>query len=89
MKLWNIKKNYRDMASFELEQELSKELKFAYFSCSNYLDYAKKAFESIWFSTDVGRTCSALEHIEEAIRLDREGFIYSAELEIKKVFLEP
>lgn len=89
MKLWNIKKNYRDMASFELEQELSKDLKYAYLNCSNYLDYAKKAFESIRFSTDISRAYRALGHVEEAIRLDREGLTYSAELEIKKVFPEP
>lgn len=88
MKWWNIEKNYRSMASFSLEEKLSADLKYAYFSCSSYTDYLKKSFESIKFSTDISRVDTALGRISKALSLEDEGYPIPALNEIKKVFPE-
>lgn len=88
LKHWNIQKNYRDLESFELEKKIADELMYAYFSCTSYTDYLKYALEKIRYSTDYTRVNKALDCIAEALRLEREGYPYSAESKIKEAFPE-
>lgn len=88
IKHWNIQKNSRDMASFALEKKLAEELMYSYISCTSYVEYVKKAFEKIEYSTNYTRVNSALACIDKALQYEKEGMPYSASLEIKKVFPE-
>lgn len=88
LKHWNIQKNYRDLASFELEKKIAEELMYAYFSCTSYTDYLKYALEKIKYTTDYTRVNKALNCIAEALRLENEGYPYSAESKIKEAFPE-
>ena len=88
LKHWNITKNYRDMASFELEKKMADDLMYAYISCTSYTDYLKYALDKLKFETDYDRATKAKEHIAEALKLEKEGLSYSAEKEIKKAFPE-
>ena len=88
LKYWNINKNNRDIESFELEKTLAKGLMFAFFNCTSYTDYLKYAFNTINFSANNDRINNALNCIEEAMRLEREGYPNSAGNEIKKLFPE-
>ena len=88
LKHWNIQKNYRDIASFELERKIAKELMYAYFSCTSYTDYLKYALEKIKYSTNYTRVNKALDCIAEALRLEADGYPYSAESKIKEAFPE-
>ena len=88
LKHWNIEKNSRDIASFELEETIANELKFAYISISTYADYVKAGFEKIKYKTDYSKVNTAIDHINKAMEYERQGLSYSAEQEIKKVFPE-
>lgn len=88
LKHWNIKKNYRDMASFALEKKIAEELRYAYISCSTYTDYLRKALTTIKYSTNFSRVDTALEYIDSALNYEKQGMPYSALSEIKKVFPE-
>ena len=88
LKHWNIKKNNRDLESFELEKKIAEELMYAYFTCTSYTDYLKYAFEKIKYTTDYTRVNRALDCIKEALRLEDEGYPYSAESKIKEAFPE-
>ena len=88
LKHWNIQKNNRDIASFELEKKIAEELMYAYFSCTSYTDYLKCALERIKYSTNYIRVEKDLDCIAEALRLEDEGYPTLAENKIKKVFPE-
>lgn len=88
LKHWNIDKNSRDMASFELEETIANEMKYAYISVSTYVDYAKAAFEKIKYKTETSKANTAIDHINKAKDYEAQGLTYSAEQEIKKVFPE-
>ena len=88
LKHWNIRKNFRDLESFELEKRIAEELMYAYVSCTSYTDYLKYAFGKIKYLTDYNRVNRALDCINEALRLENEGYPYSAESEIKEAFPE-
>lgn len=88
LKHWNIEKNSRDIASFELEKTIANEMKYAYISISSYADYAKAGLEKIRYKTDSSKVNTAIEHIKKAISLENQGMPYSALEEIKKVFPE-
>lgn len=88
LKYWNISKNYSGMSSFELEKKMADDLMYAYCTCTSYTDYLKCAFEKLKFTADYGRVKTAMDHISEALALEKEGLYYSAEKEIKKAFPE-
>ena len=88
MKHWNVNKNYRDMASFTLEDTIAQDLQFAYISCSSYTDYLKKAFRAIKYKTDSNRVQLAIDRIDNALEYESDGMPYSALQEIKIVFPE-
>ena len=88
IKHWNVNKNYRDMASYLLEDAIATALKYQYVSCTSYTDYLKKAFESIKYRTNSDRVNAALERIKKALEYEANGMPYSALSEIKKVFPE-
>ena len=88
LKHWNIQKNYRDIASFELERKIAEELMDAYFSCTSYTDYLKYALEKIKYSANYTRVNKALDCIAEALRLEADGYPYSAVSKIKEAFPE-
>lgn len=88
LKHWNIRKNYRDLESYELEKNIAEKLMYAYFSCISYSDYLKYALEEIRYTTDYTRVNASLECIEEALLLENEGYVYLAEEKIKESFPE-
>lgn len=88
LKHWNIQKNYRDIASFELERKIAEKLMYAYISCASYTDYLKYALEEIKYSTNYTRVNKALDCITEALRLEAEGYPCLAESKIKEAFPE-
>ena len=88
LKHWNIQKNDRNLASFELEKKIAEELKYACFSCTSYTDYLEYALEKIRYSTNYIRVNEALDCIAEALRLEADGYLYLAESTIKEAFPE-
>ena len=86
LKHWNIKKNFRDLPSFELEKKISDNMQYAYFSCSSYSDYVKKGLEIIRIYDKDYRFDTAIDKINEALKLEAEGYPYFAESKIKEVF---
>ena len=88
LKHWNIQKNYRNMASFSLEKKIAEEMMYAYFGCTTYTDYLKKALNTIKYSTNYSRVDTAIGHIDAALNYEKQGLPYSALLEIKKAFPE-
>ena len=88
MKHWNVNKNYRDMASFSLEDTVAQDLQYAYVTCTSYTDYLKKAFMAIKYKTNSYRVQLAIGRIDKALEYESDGMPYSALLEIKKVFPE-
>ena len=88
LKHWNIRKNHRDLESFELEKKIAEELMYANFTCTSYTDYLKYALERIKYTTDYNCVNRTLDCIKEALRLEDEGYPYSAESKIKEAFPE-
>lgn len=88
LKHWNIKKNYRDIASFELEKTIANELMYAYYSSTTYADYVKTGLEKIKYKTDYSKVNAAIEHIDKAISYENQEMTYTALDEIKKAFPE-
>ena len=88
LKHWNIQKNYRDLASYQLEKRLADELMYAYFSNTTSTDYLYYSLEKIKYLTEPSRVNKAQSCITEALRLEREGYPYSAGLKIAEVFPE-
>lgn len=88
LKYWNIKKNYRNLTSFELEKKIAEELMYACFSCSSYTDYLKYALDKIKYTTVYVRVNKALDCITDALRLEKEGYPNLAESKIKEAFPE-
>lgn len=88
LKYWNINKNDRDIESFELEKIIAKGLMLAFLNCTSYTDYLKCALNTLKYSTNNDHINKALSCIDEALRLEREGYSNSALSEIKKVFPE-
>ncbi len=88
LKYWNIHKNYRDLASYQLEKRLADELMYAYFSNTTYADYLYYSLEKIKYMTDSSRVNKAQKCIAEALELEREGYPTLAEIELEKVFPE-
>lgn len=86
LKHWNIEKNSRDLPSFELEKKIADNMQYAYFSCSSYSDYLKKGLETIRIYDKSYRFDIAIDKINEALKLEAEGYPYSAESKIKEVF---
>ncbi len=89
LKHWNVNKNYGVIASYSLEDVVATSLKYAYFTCTSYTDYLKKAFESIrTITTSSERVTTAIERIDKALYYEANDMPYSALGEIKKVFPE-
>lgn len=88
IKHWNIQKNYRNMASFKLEEKIANELMYAYFSCTSYTDYVKKALEAIKYYTNTSRVNTAIDHVNKALQYEKDDMPYTALGEIKKAFPE-
>ncbi len=89
LKHWNVNKNYGVMASYAIEDTVATSLKYAYYSCTSYTDYLKRAFESIrYMGTSSDRVKSAMDRIDSALNYEANGYNYLALDEIKKVFPE-
>lgn len=88
LKQWNIQKNYRDIASFSLEKTIAEDMKYAYFSCTSYTDYLKKALETIKCNANSSRIDTAIWHINKALDYEKQNMPYSALSEIKEAFPE-
>lgn len=88
IKHWNIQKNYRDLESFLLEKKIAKDMLYALYSCTSYVDYLKKALEVIKCSTDYNRVDLAILRIDLAMEYEKNNMTDAALTEIKKVFPE-
>lgn len=91
LKLWNIHHNSRAFTSYYLEKRLVEQLKYAYFSCSSYLDYVKTAFTELKALADrvsSTRIDAALVYISVAEQYEKEGKSNDALSWIKDVFPE-
>ena len=76
------------MASFSLEKKIAEEMMYAYFGCTTYTDYLKKALNTIKYSTNYSRVDAAIGYIDAALNYEAQGLPYSALSEIKKAFPE-
>jgi len=88
MKLWNVCKNYRDMASFELESTIVDQLMYEFVSCSTYVDYLLASFEAIRWKTNSNRVKAAIDKIKEAVADEANGYNLVPLDEIEEVFPE-
>lgn len=88
LKHWNIYKNDRDMASFDLEQKIANEMTYSYYSCTSYTDYVKKAFDIIKYDTVLSRVDTAIKYIDDALSDEGNRCPLSALRKIKKIFPE-
>ena len=88
LKLWNIKKTNRGFASYQLERDVMRALRYAYLSCKTYPEYLLKAFDALYSPTYSSRVASAKEGIRKALEYESQGIPASALIEIKKVFPE-
>lgn len=88
LKHWNIIKNGRDLESYELEKRIAEELMHADAFCTSYTDYLKYAMETIRDMTVYTRVDRALKGIDEALRLEDDGYSRLAETRIREVFPE-
>lgn len=92
IKHWNINVNYRDLTSYKIEERIAYNMTYAYYTCTSYTDYAKKAFSELknltYDMSILNRIDRALERIDKAIEYENDGKPYSASEEIKKVFPE-
>lgn len=88
LKHWNIKNNSRDISSYELEKTIAENMKYAYISCTSYCEYLKKAFSEIEYKTNTSKVDEAIDKINDAIKLENEGYPYLALSEITELFPE-
>ena len=88
LKHWNIQKNLRDIASFELEKTIANDLMYEYYASTTYVDYVKAGLGKIKYKTDYSKVNTAIEQINKAISFEDQGKPYSALEEIKKAFPE-
>lgn len=92
IKHWNVNVNYRDLTSYKIEECIASNMRYAYFTCTSYTDYAKKAFnelKKLTYDTSItNRINRAIERIDKALEYENDGMPYSALFEIKKVFPE-
>lgn len=86
LKHWNIENNFRELASFELEKKISDNMRYAYYSCSSYSDYVKEGLKTIRTYDKSYRFDSAIDKVNQALKLEKEGYPYSAESKIKEIF---
>lgn len=88
IKYWNIQKNFRGCASFDIEKKISENLKYEYFTSPTYTEYLKKALSTIRDYSNASKIDTAISHIEQAISYENQGMPYTALDEIKKAFPE-
>lgn len=86
LKHWNIEKNFRELASFELENKIADNMRLAYFYCSSYSDYVKEGLKIIKTYDKNYRFDIAIDKVNEALKLEKEGYPYLAESKIREVF---
>ena len=88
IKHWNIQKNYRDLASYELEKKIAEDMMYAYIWCTSYTDYVRKALQTIRSLTDGKRVDAVIAHLDKALEYEKNLMPFSALAEIKKAFPE-
>ncbi len=92
IKEWNVKVNYHDLTSYKIEDKIANSMQYTSYLCSSYTDYAKEAFRQIktitWDSDVRNRIDRAIEKINKALELEKDGKSYSAGEKIKEVFPE-
>jgi len=88
IKHWNIQKNDRGIASFEIEKKIAENMLFSWITCKSYTDYAKNALRTIRNYQNGSKIDSAISYIDKALENEEKGMPYSALIEIKKVFPE-
>lgn len=92
IKNWNVNVNYRALKSYKIEEQIANNMVYSYYTCTNYIDYLKRAFDEIkkitYNSTITSRIDLAIERINKAAKYENDNMLYSALAEIKKVIPE-
>lgn len=88
IKHWNIQNNYRSLSSYELENKISSEMTYAYFSCTSYTDYLKYALSKLRTYYNASSIDSSISKINEALQYENENYPYTALSKIKEIFPE-
>jgi predicted nucleotidyltransferase len=88
LKHWNIQKNSREIASYELESKIANEMTYAFISCTSYTDYLKGALSKLRTFYNASRIDNAISKIDEALQNENDGYQYRAMGKIKEVFPE-
>lgn len=88
LKHWNIQKNSRGLASFEIESKIANEMTYAYVLCSNYTDYIKYALGKLRTYYNATKIDNAISKIDEALQKEKQGYPMTALNKIKEVFPE-
>ena len=83
LKHWNIQKNSRNLASFELESKITNEMTYAYISCTSYTDYLKSALAKLKTYSNATRIDNVVAMINEALQNERGGYLFTALNNIK------
>ena len=86
IKRWNVTNNGRNMQSYQIEKKIAENMYYARISCSNYTDYAKKAFTKIRDILNYDEITEAINSINQAIQDENDGLRATALSEIQEVF---
>lgn len=95
IKYWNIAKNDRDLASFEMEQKIADLLYYRQYDCSSYVDYLLKVlreFQGCFYlggytqSAGYNRISNTITEIRDAVWYECHNQSDTAMQLIKKVF---
>ena len=73
IKRWNVTNNGRNMQSYQIEKKIAENMYYARISCSNYTDYAKKAFTKIRDILNYDEITEAINSINQAIQDENDG----------------
>ncbi len=86
IKRWNVTNNDRNMKSFEIEKKIAENMKYAYFNCTSYDEYAKEAFKAIRNFCNQDKINDAIATIDKALEHEANDMPYTALADIKEVF---
>lgn len=88
IKHWNIQKNDKGLASYELEKKMAEDMMYSYIWYTSYVEYVRKALQVVKPLTDTSRVDTAISHIDKALEYEKDSMPNSALAEIKKAFPE-
>lgn len=88
LKHWNIKKNSRGIASYELESKIANEMMYEYIICTSYTEYLKSGLGKLRTFYNSNKIDNTISKINEALQDEKDGYPYTAMIKIKEIFPE-